>query len=221
MADNKSEPVARPPVPNADLIGHETAEATMLRAFAARRMPHAWLLTGPNGIGKATLAFRFARWILAGPNRNAANLNLAADDPVLRMIDSGGHPDLRVLAREINEKTGKLRSEIAVSQARAAVDFLRLTPALGGWRVVIVDAADDLSTEAANALLKAIEEPPPRALFLIVAHAISRVIPTVRSRCQRLLLNPVPDAAVIDILLNACARIVARRCRLAGQARRG
>jgi DNA polymerase-3 subunit delta' len=119
------------------------------------------------------------------------------------MVASRGHPDLRVLKREINEKTGKMRTEIVVEQAREAIKFLHHTPALGGWRIVIVDPADDLGTATANALLKALEEPPPRGLFLMVNHAISRALPTIRSRCQRIVLQPLGTASVEAIVAKA------------------
>jgi DNA polymerase-3 subunit delta' len=195
-------PPGLPPRENPDLVGHETAEAQLARSFRSGRMHHAWLVTGPPGIGKATLAFRLARWIFAGKARSGAgtSLHVETSHPMFRMVASGGHPDLRVLKREMNEKTGKMRSEISVEQARDAIHFLQLTPALGGWRVVIIDPVDDLSTAAANSLLKALEEPPSRGLFLLINHALSRALPTIRSRCQRLVLQPLPEASVAALV---------------------
>ncbi len=198
-------PPGIPPRENPDLVGHETAEAQLARAFRSGRMHHAWLITGPPGIGKATLAFRLARWIFAGKAKSGADTSLYVEPehPIFRMVASGGHPDLRVLEREINEKTGKMRTEIVVEQAREAIKFLHHTPALGGWRIVIVDPVDDLGTATANALLKALEEPPSRGLFLMVNHAISRALPTIRSRCQRIVLQPLEAASVEAIAAKA------------------
>jgi DNA polymerase-3 subunit delta' len=203
MAADEIEIAAADPRENPDLAGHEAAEQQLARSFRSGRMHHAWLVTGPRGIGKATLAFRLARWVLArGAERGGegGSLHVDAAHPVFRMVASGGHPDLRVLQRTVNEKTGKLRSEVSIEQAREAIAFLHLTPALGGWRVVVIDAVDNLSAAASNALLKALEEPPPRGLFLLVNHAISGALPTIRSRCQRLVLQPLAEEAVAAIV---------------------
>src|ERR1700757_457790 len=164
------------PHENPELIGQAAAEGSLLDAARSGRMAHAWLLAGPRGVGKATLAFRFARFLLAGSEAEAGGLfgsgpqTLAIDPghPVFRRVASGAHPDLRVVARGVNPKTGRLRSEIVVDDIREAIGFLRLTPSEGGWRVVIVDGAEDMNRNAANALLKVLEEPPARAILLLV-----------------------------------------------------
>jgi DNA polymerase-3 subunit delta' len=191
------------------LIGHEAAEKSFRNALDAGRMPHAWLVTGPKGVGKATLAFRMARALLAAPAtapaeadglfgdapKPGATLEIAPSHPVFRRVAELAHSDLRLLRRSLNDK-GKLRSEIVVEDVRAAIDFLRLTPAEGAWRVLIVDAADDLNRNAANALLKILEEPRPRTVLVLVSHAPGRLLPTIRSRCRRLTLSPLPEAVM-------------------------
>jgi len=196
------------PQHNAELVGQASAERVLLDGAVSGRLAHAWLLNGPRGVGKATLAYRFARFLLAGEAATQAGLfgeaptSLALDPahPVFRRVASGGHPDLRTVTRGVNPRTGKLRSEIIVDDVRDAVAFLRLTPAEGGWRVIIVDGAEDMNRNAANALLKVLEEPPPRAVLLLVSHAPGRLLPTIRSRCRRLDVKPLPAAIVIELL---------------------
>lgn len=189
-----------------------------MRAFGSGRMPHAWLITGPRGIGKATLAFRMARFLLAHgmaapamesagiglfgdepappPDQTPQDLDIAVDHPIFNRVKELSHSDLRVLRRSVNEKTGKLRSEIVIDDVRAAIDFLHLMPAESAWRVLVVDAADDLNRNAANALLKILEEPRPRSVLILVSHAPGRLLPTIRSRCRRLALEPLSASAL-------------------------
>jgi DNA polymerase-3 subunit delta' len=187
------------PRANPTLLGHDEAEATLLDALRAGRMHHAWLITGPEGIGKATLAFRFARRLLAG---NPAQDSLALDpaDPVFRRVAAGSHADLLTVERGFNEKTKRMRTQIAVEDVRKITNFMSLTPAEGGWRVVVVDGAEELNPASANALLKVLEEPPPRAILLLVCSAPGRLLPTIRSRCRRLRLTTLDDARMAELL---------------------
>ncbi|GIX11180.1 DNA polymerase III subunit delta' [Elioraea sp.] len=200
----KAPPSTEPPEPGPRqaerLVGHDAALAAFHAAWRGGRLHHAWLIGGPPGIGKATLAFRIARWVLAGGPETDASLALPPSHPAFRKVAIGSHPDLAVLERSENTKTGRMRTEIVVDDVRTLASFLRLTPAESDWRVAIVDPADDLNREAANALLKILEEPPPRALVLLVAHAPGRLLPTIRSRCRRLMLRPLAEAEVAALL---------------------
>ncbi len=186
-----------------ELLGHGDAERIMLDAYRSGRMPHAWLIGGPAGIGKATLAYRAARFVLAHRDPTAAavqqakSLAVATDNPIAQRIAAQAHPDLLVLERTINEKTGKLYTVIRVDDVRKTVGFFGSTAGEGGWRVCIVDTADELQyPQAANALLKILEEPPAHALLLLVSHAPARLLPTIRSRCRRLILRPLSETEV-------------------------
>jgi DNA polymerase-3 subunit delta' len=187
------------PRANPILLGHAEAEATILDAMRSARMHHAWLVTGPEGVGKATLAFRFARRLLAGTPA-ADSLDLPPTDPVFRRVAAGAHADLKTIELRVNEKTKRMRTQIAVDDVREITGFMALTPAEGGWRVVVVDGAEDMNAASANALLKILEEPPPRAILLMTCAAPGRLLPTIRSRCRRLRLSPLPDADM-DALL--------------------
>ncbi|MDP6786155.1 MAG: DNA polymerase III subunit delta' [Rhodospirillales bacterium] len=200
------------PRENPHFQGHDEAERTLLEAFASGRLPHAWLISGPRGVGKATLAFRFARYVLAQGGEAAAGglfgdalpppetLHLDADSAVFRRVASGGHADLLTAERRIGDNGKKRRSEIVVEDVRAIGAFLRLTPAEGGWRVVVVDSADEMNRHSANALLKVLEEPSPKALLLVVSHNPGRLLATIRSRCRRLTLKSLGDDQVAELL---------------------
>jgi DNA polymerase-3 subunit delta' len=201
------------PRANPDLRGHGAAQDTLIRALNSGRLPHAWLISGPRGIGKATLAYRCARFVLAhggtGQGREhglfagapgPGALFLDPMHPVFRRVASGGHADLRVLVRGVDEKTGKPRTEIPVREVRGLGDFLHMTASEGGWRTVIIDPVDELNRSAANALLKMLEEPPAHALLLLVCHAPGNVPATIRSRCCHLPLAPLPETVVADLL---------------------
>src|SRR5207244_6820392 len=186
-----------PPRETGVLYSQGEAEQALLGAYRSGRIPHAWLIAGPAGIGKATLAYRMARFMLAHPDprapvvQNAKSLHVPADHPAARRIAAQTHSDLLVPERTINEKTGKLRQDIQVDDVRRTVAFFGSTPGEGGWRVAIVDAVDELNESCANALLKILEEPPRRAVLLLVSRSAARVLPAMRSRCRSLVLRPL------------------------------
>ena len=197
------------------LFGHAEAERTLLDAYRGGRIPHAWLIGGPAGIGKATLAYRMARFVLAHPDpgaqavQSATSLQVDADHPVARRITAQAQADLLVLVRTINEKTGKLRQDIQVDDVRRTVTFFGSTAGEGGWRIAIVDSVDELNREGANALLKVLEEPPRRALLLLVSHSAARVLPTIRSRCRLLPLRPLSAGDVAHAAAAAIGKAAA------------
>ena len=178
------------PRANPLLLGHEAAEATLLEAVRAGRLHHAWLITGPDGVGKATLAYRFARRLLAGMSTDDS-LALDPRHPVFRRVAAGSHADLLTVELAYDEKRKRTRTQIAVDDVRRISGFMSLTPAEGGWRIAIVDGAEELNQASANALLKILEEPPRRAILLLVCGAPGRLLPTIRSRCRRLRLDPL------------------------------
>ena len=198
-------PMSAAPHPRANplLLGHEAAEHTMLDALRSGRMHHAWLLTGAEGIGKATLAYRFARCLLAGrlpESMEGDSLALDPAHPVFRRIVAGGHADLLTVERMADPKTKRLKRDIAIDDVRAINGFMALTAAEGGWRVAIVDGAENLNATSAHALLKVLEEPPSRAVLLLVCAAPGRLPPTIRSRCRHLRLSPLNDTVMRTLL---------------------
>jgi DNA polymerase III subunit delta' len=188
------------------LIGHAAAEAELLEAYRSGRPAHAWLIGGPAGIGKATLAWRFARFVLANPDISspsvgaARDLFVARDAPAARLIDAQAHPDLVWLRRMWNPERKNFRTDIRVEEVRHALGLFHKSAGAGGWRICIVDTGDDLNSSSASALLKMIEEPPTRSLFLILAHRPGLTLLTIRSRCRRLQLDPLQPAAIVQIL---------------------
>ena len=191
----------------AELFAQAEAESTLYRAWASGRLPHAWMLTGPKGVGKATLAYRFARFLLHSGESQGQNPDQTLDVPrnsrTWRWVASGGHPDLMVLERSVDEK-GKKSAFILAEDARRLVDFARMTAANGGWRVVIVDALEDMNKTAANALLKILEEPPTRMVLLLVCHHPGAVLPTLHSRCCHLSLRAMEHDQLCEILVRDC-----------------
>jgi DNA polymerase-3 subunit delta' len=191
------------PEPRANplLLGQEPAEVLLLEALRSRRMHHAWLITGPEGVGKATLAYRLARRLLAGPPATGEDsLAVSAGSPVFRRVAAGSHADLMTVELAYDTKRKRMKTQIAVEDVRGIAHFMSLTPAEGGWRVVVVDGAEELNANSANALLKVLEEPPPRAILLLVCGAPGRLLPTIRSRCRRLQLSALDDASMGTLL---------------------
>ena len=190
------------PRETAVLFGHREAELALLNAYRGGRIPHAWLIGGAQGIGKATLAYRMARFVLAHRDAQSTDVQRAEtlwvdpSDPVARHVAAGAHGGLLTLERSLNDK-GVMRTVITVDETRETISFFGSTAAVEGWRVCIVDTVDELNPNAANALLKVLEEPPRQSLFLLVSHAPARVLPTIRSRCRRLALRPLATADVI------------------------
>ncbi len=204
---------ARHPRDTMILIGQRRAEADFLDAFTAGRLHHGWLVTGPRGTGKATLAWRIARFLLTQPLAAEAGLfgapppptSLATDPdhPVARRIHAGSEPGVFVLKRGLNASETGLSQDIRVDEVRKLKSFLHLSSAEGGRRVVIVDAADEMNTQAANALLKLLEEPPERVTFLLISHQPARLLPTIRSRCRELRLGTLAPEEMAEALADA------------------
>lgn len=183
------------------LVGHGAAADAFAAAIAAGRLHHAWLIGGAPGIGKATLAYRVARRLLAHPaGGGPAGLDVPADDAVIGKVAGLSHPNLVVLRRHRTAGTKTLPTKISVDMVRRALDLFASTATDSGWRVCILDSAEDLNANAANALLKVLEEPPPRALFLILSHQPGRLLPTIRSRCRVLMLRPLSPEAVAQVV---------------------
>lgn len=186
------------------LFGQDAAEAAFLSAYTSGRLHHGWLLTGPRGVGKATLAWRIARFLLATPSAQddglfgapppPTTLDIDPDHPVSHRMLAGGEPGLVSITRSVNEKTNRMRDQIVVDDIRRLGHFFGLSAADGGHRVVIVDAADEMNVNAANALLKMLEEPPVRTTLLLISHQPSGLLPTIRSRCRTLRLGPLDPA---------------------------
>jgi DNA polymerase-3 subunit delta' len=221
------------------LIGQDLAQTALADALSGGRMHHAWLLAGPKGVGKATLAYQFARMALARPEERdlfGQGLSIEPDSPTDRQVRALSHPAMLVIRRTYDPKTKRFSQNIPVDEVRRLKSFLALSAEAQGWRVVIVDSADDMNANAANALLKSLEEPPPRTIFLVLTAAPGRLLPTIRSRCRVVALAPlleqdlkraaaqalsgagkaVPEAQVWDPLLPLAEGSVGRALTLLG-----
>lgn len=216
MADETQDPTRVPGAPHPRetqvLIGQDAAQHAFLDAFNTGRLHHAWLLTGPRGVGKATLAWRIARFLLATPDPDPngmfgapvpTSLEVSPDHPVSHRIAAGADPGLKSVHRTENEKTKRLRDQITIDDIRSLGAFFQLSATDGGRRVVIIDAADDMNVNAANALLKMLEEPPARTTLLLICHQPSRLLPTIRSRCRTLRLGTLSPAQMEQAMAQA------------------
>lgn len=180
------------------VIGQDHAIDSFLGAAASGRLHHGWLLTGPRGTGKATLAWAIARWLIA--EGAPGSLDIPADHPVAHRMRAMAEPRLHLVRRTADDKTGRLRAEIVVDDIRRMLSFFHMSATEGGRRVAIIDAADDMNTAAANAVLKMLEEPPRGAVLLLVSHQPARLLPTIRSRCRELRLAPLSPEDMAEAL---------------------
>lgn len=206
----------KPPAENTELFGHEAHEKMLLNLFNEGKLPHALIFTGPMGIGKTTTAFRLARFLLKHGNgdndqdslfgdapEKPTTMNVSADDPVAHKVAAGGHPDLRFFERPMTDR-GTKKTVVDVETVRKIAPFLRMSSAEGGWRVVILDEADMMNKNAQNAILKILEEPPPKAILILICNRLGAMLPTIRSRCRTFHFAPLaPD--ILQTLMKRAA----------------
>ncbi len=200
------------PASNNELFGFADIEADLLKMFNENRLPHAIVLTGIPGIGKATLAYRFIKFLLVeggessgglfGDDAKPTSLAISNDNPIIDRVISGGHSDLHLIMRELDPKTGKLPKEIKVDQIRKINKFARKTSAEGGWKIILIDEAETLNRNAQNALLKILEEPPKKTLIILVSSKPGLFLPTIRSRCRFIKMDKLSEDNAIRILSN-------------------
>ncbi len=223
--DDKASVAVRAGLPvsreNPRVSGHESVEKTLLDILNSGSVPHAMIFAGPEGVGKAAMAYRLARHVLkngigddgqdslfGGASALATSLDVDAEDPTFRRIASGGHPDMLVIERPMDERKGEQKSAVDVDSARKVAPFLRMKASGdNGWRVVIVDDADTMNRNAQNALLKILEEPPPRALLILIVHRAGAMIPTIRSRCRVINFAPLPEATLLELMMRHDPRL--------------
>ena len=200
------------------LFGQEDAETEALSALTSGRMHHAWLMTGPKGVGKATLAWRMARFLVSGAADTQetglfgepsapTTLDISPDHPVAHRMLALSEPGLLLIRRAWDADKKRLKAQITVDEVRKLNSFFGLSAAEGGKRVVIVDSADEMNSSAANALLKVLEEPPKDAVLLLISHQPARLLPTIRSRCREFRLSPLSPEALSKALAQAGAEV--------------
>lgn len=183
-----------------NLIGHKQAEARFATLLESQKLHHAWMINGASGIGKSTLAYRMIRRVLGGVPQTAGQLDVPTSDPIAQRVQSLGHGDFLLIRRPYDPKTKKIRAEIPVTEARKISTFFSRKASEGGWRVCLIDSIDEMNRNATNAVLKTLEEPPEKALIILLTKAPGRLLPTIRSRCMDLRLKPVPDTELRDWL---------------------
>jgi DNA polymerase-3 subunit delta' len=202
-------------------VGHARQEAYLAGLAAQNRLPHALLLAGPQGIGKSLFALRLAAFLLSkgsasGIQHSAGLLDLLPPEPkaakapdslavppqspIARRILAGSHPDFLLIRPEFDEKKKEYKAEIPVETVRRIGEFMALTPSESDWRVAVIDSVDQLNRNAANAVLKVLEEPPAKAVLVLVSHNPGRLLPTIRSRCQLVGFAPLPEAAFLQVM---------------------
>lgn len=188
------------PEEQTDWHGDPAVERLLVEAYRGGRMHHAWMIGGPRGIGKATLAYRFARFALTYPDPARApdvdTLAVPETSTAAAKIAARSHPNILTLSRPWDEQGKRFKASLTIDEIRRTIPFFGSTAGEAGWRIAIVDSADDMNANAANALLKILEEPPKRSLFLVISHAPGRLLPTIRSRCRRLDLPALTVPAI-------------------------
>ena len=212
------------PKNNTFLLGQQKAEQILLDAWKNNSLHNSWLLCGIEGIGKATLAYRFAKFLLAADNSKKdsyTSLELSENNPVYKLVVNNAHPDLKIIERDYTDtdkrkvikaiKDGETLSEeelrklkksafIRIDEVRTINEFLSKKSADNNWRVVIIDSIDDMNQASANAVLKILEEPPAKSILLLISHNPGRLLPTIKSRCAKLQISPLADNEVASLL---------------------
>ncbi len=203
---SKAAVAIQPDTHDTHFIGHDAIETSFLDAYRSGRMPHAWILAGLEGIGKAGFALRAARFLLANPDASSASvshaqtLDVSSDNSAARRVAARAHTDLFFLESESDGEKKTKSGAIPVEDVRKMLGFFSSTAGEGGWKIAIIDSLDDLKSSAANALLKMLEEPPPRSLFLMVSHNPGRLLPTIRSRCHMVRFKPLSETEIVTAL---------------------
>ncbi len=220
MSDDRPEPDriegAPHPRETTRLIGHQAEQAAFLEAFNSGRLHHGWLIAGPRGVGKATLAWRLAQFLLATPDNDGGmfapsppgTLDIPPDHPVARRMRALAEPRLFLLRRAWDDDKKRLKSVITVDEVRRMKAFFALSAADGGRRAAIIDDADEMNPNATNALLKLLEEPPANVTLFLISHQPHRLLPTIRSRCRTLRLSPLAPQDLSDALTQAGGSVV-------------